>query len=211
MRIFKSIAAVAVMAAGLSACSNNQVADNQQADSNGLDIYSTDTCYWEDGSAGAPAWSCNYLGPDENFLLFAVGKAHTSKFDASLSRNKALSDSQAELQRQIEAKVEKGFREGSLSAGAMGSRQETLDVASKQVLNNIVKGTLNNVRIIKQIPGPDDYTYVLAGVAKEGFDELVSNSVRSSLGNQHSQYQVRIADKIQSEFDKDFDKYTQHN
>lgn len=197
---------ITAFAALLSACSATPPA-NQVADANGLDIYSIDTCYWQDGSAGAPSWSCNYLAADENFALFSVGKSSTSKYDASLSRNKALADSQAELQRQLEAKVEKGFRAGSLSTGAFGSDNESLDTAVKQVLNNVLKGTLSNTRIIKQVPGPDGYTYVLAGISKQGLGDLVNRSVASSMGNQHAQYQMFIADRIQKEFDKEFEDY----
>lgn len=209
----KKFISIAVVAGFLSACggSNPEKENTQQASSGGLDIYKVEDCYWADGSKGAPAWTCNYLPPDNNFALFAAGKARTSKYDITLSRNTALADAQAELQRQIESKVEKGLKQASLTTGAAGTEDETLDTATKQVLNSMVKGTLNNTRVIKEVPGPDGYTYVLTGVAKQGFGDIIEASVKSSMGNKKAQYQMFVADKIQKEFDKEFDDYQKEN
>jgi hypothetical protein len=201
-------------AALLSACggtptSQNSGSDQQQQSS--VNIYAPDDCYWKDASKGAPIWSCNFIPSDDNFALFAVGIARSSKYDMSLSRNEATADAQSKLQGQIEAKVEQGFKKASLSTGAAGSEDETLDTAQKQVLNSIVKGTVKNTRRVKETTGPDGYTYVLFGVAKQGMDDLIGQSVKSSLGNEKAQYQMFLAEKIQDEFDKEFDDYQKNN
>lgn len=209
MKTIKMAAAGFVTAALLAACGGND--PKPQATATSLDLYSLENCYWADKTEGAPAWTCNQIPADDKFVLFAVGKARTSKYDQSLSRNKAMADAQALLQQQIETKVEKGLKESTVTTGALGSDDETLDTASKQVLNVLVKGTLNNTRVIKELPGPDGYTYVLMGVAKDGFADIVTASVKSSLGNKKAQYQMFVAEKIQKEFDAEFDQYQKQN
>lgn len=192
----------------LSACSS-QPEQKQQASAQSLDIYSIEECQWQNGDAGAPAWSCNQVPPDDKFVAFAVGTSKTSKYDTTLSKNTAMADAQAELRRQFEASVKKGIRSATQSTGALGSDDETYDTANSQVLNVLVSGSVKNSRLLKTKTGPDGYTYALMGIAREGFSDLVSSTVNSSMGNAKAQYQMLLAEKIQQQFDQEFLKIQQ--
>ena len=186
----------------LSACSGSE--QKVQSTSQSLDIYSIEDCSWQNGDSGAPKWLCNPVPSDDKFVIFAVGQAKTSKYDTSLSKNTARADAQAELQRQIEVTVKKGLRSASVTTGEVGSSDETLDTSNAQVLNLLIEGSVKNTRILKNTSGPDGYTYVLAGIAREGFDDLISSSVNSSMGNAKAQYQMMLSEKIQEQFNADF-------
>ncbi|NRB41561.1 MAG: LPP20 family lipoprotein [Pseudomonadales bacterium] len=199
----KHLLAVSLLVSLLAACGSNET---QPATTQSLGIYDLEACKWKDGKDNAPAWSCNQLPADDKFVAFAKGEARTSKYDATLSENTAQAAALAGLKQQIEASVEKGLRQASVQSGAAGTADETLDTANKQVLNLIVEGSVKNSRLLKTITGPDGYTYVLMGIAREGYDELVEASVKSSMGNAKAQYQILLAGKIQEEFDKEFSK-----
>lgn len=198
LKLFSAISVAAL----LTACGSQP----QTATTQSLGIYDLEECTWNDGDSGAPAWSCNQLPSDEKFVAFAKGEARTSKFDATLSENTAQAAALAALRQQIEASVEKGVRQAAVQSGAAGSDDETLDTANKQVLNLIVEGSVKNSRLLKSVQGPDDYTYVLMGVSRDGFADMVKASVQSSMGNAKAQYQILLADKVQEEFDKEFSK-----
>jgi hypothetical protein len=200
MKLIKLSAILAVM--GLAACSNTQVQEPSSAES--LNIYAIEPCQWQNGDEGAPSWSCNPVPADDKFVAFAVGTAKTSKYDVTLSKNTAMADAQAELRRQFEASVEKGIRSATQSTGALGTNDETYDAANSQVLNVLVSGSVKNSRLLKTKNGPDGYTYALMGIAREGFSDLVSSSVNSSMGNAKAQYQMLLTEKIQQQFDQEF-------
>ncbi len=194
----KKIALSFVIATSLmSGCSSNEP---KEADAQSLGIYTLEECKWQDGDEGAPAWSCNQLPADDKFVAFAKGVARSSKFDTTLSENTAQAAALAQLRQQIEANVKKGLRQATMQTGAAGSDSETFDRANSQVLNLIVEGSVKNSRVLKTVPGPDGYTYVLMGVSKTGFNNMVESSVKSSLGNEQAQYQMFLANKIQDEF-----------
>ena len=194
---------LALVAAGmLTACGGS--APIKEANAESLGIYSLEECKWQDGDKGAPAWSCNHLPADDKFVAFAKGLARTSKFDTTLSENTAQAAALSALRQQIEASVEKGVRQASVQTGAAGTEDETLDTANSQVLNLIIEGSVKNSRLLKSVAGPDGYTYVLMGVSKDGFEDMVASSVKSSFGNEKAQYQMFLANKIQDEFDKEF-------
>jgi hypothetical protein len=197
----KHLSLTFITASILAACSSSPV---EEANTQNLGIYTLEECNWQDGDDGAPAWSCNQLPADERFVAFAKGLARTSKFDTTLSENTAQASALGALRQQIEAKVEKGVKQASVQTGSAGTEDETLDTANSQVLNLIVEGSVKNSRLLKSIAGPDGYTYVLMGVSKDGFEDMVASSVKSSFGNEKAQYQMFLADKIQDEFDNDF-------
>lgn len=187
-------ACVALVAAGLTACSST-------SKDGGLAPV-TECAYPDSPKDSAPLWICD--APVEGVAVSAVGVADKSAAGVSFMKTMAAADARVKLAQQMKVHVNNMIKQYVETTGAGSS--ETVDKVNTSVSKLITSEELSGSRIFRTATSPKGAMYVLLGLDPSVTREATEKAVKTSMKNDQALWQQFKAKKAQDEMAADIAK-----